>query len=88
MYVCMYVCMYAWTHVRTYVYVLSLACSSNSLPPIYLKFHPNFVGYLPPFCPTLLVIYPNFVGNLAQFWGNVPQVWDSLLTPNFGKFGG
>ena len=30
----------------TFVYALSLACRSNSLPPIYLKFTPNFVGNL------------------------------------------
>ena len=91
MYVCMYVCMRGRTYVRTYVYVLSLACSSNSLPPIYLKFHPNFVGYLPPFCPILLVIYPqfcwlcihNFVGNLPPIlWAIHPQSC-AQFTPNF-----
>ena len=107
------------------MYTLSLACSSNSLPPSYLKFHPNLVGYSPKFVqfcwlftpnfvgylpPILSVIYPQFcglftpnrVGNLPpflwvmypnlwvmypQFSGNLPQVWDSLLTPNFGNLG-
>ena len=61
-------------------------------PQFCWLFTPNFVGYLP---PIVWVIYPQFcwlftsncVGNLPHFVGNLPQVWDSLLTPNFGNWG-
>ena len=47
-------------------------------------FTPNRVGNLPQF---LWVIYPNLWVIYPQFSGNLPQVWDSFLTPNFGNLG-
>ena len=83
------------------VYMLSLACSSNSLPPIYLKFHPNCVGYLPPilfnfvgYLPPILlviplilsVIYPNFVGYLPTILSNFVGYLPPILLVIYPQF--